>query len=67
MVSSSDSSENLDYSGNKNDVNNDDGVLSSIPPSDHSKYTFLTTEERDDVYGPGESSAQPSGFSPRKA
>lgn len=39
-----------------------DDILSFTPPSEHGKYTFLTVEERAEVYGPEESSAQPQSL-----
>lgn len=53
---------------NDDDDNNDDDdadsedIHSSTSPSNHSKCTFLTIEEKTKIYGPGESSAQPQGF-----
>lgn len=66
MVTSSDLSKKLDYSGGYDD-DYDDDFHSSTPPLDHSKHTPLIAEERADVYGHGEPSAQPSSSSPSNA
>lgn len=64
MVTSYDSSEKLDYlGGDDDDDDNDDSFHSSTLPLDHSKYTYLMAEERVEVFGPGEPSAQLSCFS----
>lgn len=66
MVTSFDSFENLDYSGGDDDDDNDydDDLRSLMPPPDHIKHTYLTAEERIEVYGLREPSAQSSSFSP---
>lgn len=64
MVTSSDSSKKLDYSGRDDEEEEDyNDFHSSTPPPDHSKHTHLTAEERAEIHGPREPSALHSSSS----
>lgn len=64
MITSSNSSEKLDFSDRDDDDDYNDNFHSSMPPPDHSKHTYLTAEERSELYGPREPSTKPSSSSP---
>lgn len=59
MVTSSDSSEKLNYSGGDDGDDCDFDFCSLTPPPDHNKRTHLSSEKLAEIHGLGEPSAQP--------